>query len=342
MKKIARLLTGLFVAAVVLIPIAQAGAQSTAIGINPRKELTVQPGATQKDTLSITNPLKENDISLELKVIDFSAKDQSGTPKLDLNDNTTTPWSLKKFIDLPKTISIKAGQTANVPFSVTIPANQGAGSYYSAIQYKSNNPGDGNVTINAAATTLVFVNVPGDALERMSLRQLGAFSGDLNSTEGSIKLFYFGNQPKVISYVLNNEGNVAERPVGSILVKNSFTGKTIKIDDANPNNAVALRGQERRFDACIKAGEKVEKTATGETSQTVCEDPGLTPGRYTITLSAFYGQSNGKSLEVSGVSSFWYLPTWFVIAIVVVVLAIVALVWWIVTKIKDRTPARRR
>lgn len=346
MKKLTRLLTALFVAAAIVLPITQggqAGAQATALTITPRKELTVQKGETKSDTLSVGNPRAEEDLALTLRVVDFSAKDNTGAPSLNLGENAKQEtWSLKKYINLPKEVTLKAGQTTNVPFSITMPANIGAGSYYSAIQYVAQSEGGENVSVAASATTLVFVNVPGDAKQQMSLVQLGAFSGEVNGDKGEFKLFYFGTQPKVISYILKNDGNVAERPLGSILLKNSFTGKTIKIDNANPSDALALIGQERRFDTCIKTGEKTEKTATGEATQKVCETPGLSPGRYTITLSAFYGQGNGKTLEVTGTSSFWYLPTWFVIAFVVAILAIVALVWWIVTKIRDRTPTRRR
>lgn len=343
MKKLTRLLTALFIAAAVLLPVAQTGAQATGLTITPRKELVVEKGTTKSDNLPVTNPRQDTDLTLSLKVVDFTAEGQTGSPKLDLSENPRQePWSLKKYLKIPSTVTLKAGQTTNIPFSVTMPANIGAGSYYSAVQYTAQASSGENVTVAAAATSLIFVNVPGDAKEQMSLRQLGAFSGDLNADQGSFNLFYFGTQPKVISYVLKNEGNVAERPVGGLLLKNKFTGKITKIDNANQMDALALIGQERRFDSCIKPGEKVEKTSTGEVKTVICEDPGLAPGLYTVTLSAFYGQGNGKSLEVSGTSSFWYLPTWFVIAFIIAILAIVVLVWWIINKIKNRTPARRR
>lgn len=346
MKKLTRILALLVLSFGAVLPAlqaAQVSAQATALTITPRREITVQKGATANETLPVTNPRGDETLTLKLRVVDFTAKNQTGAPVLDLGENAKQqPWSLKNYLELPDTIELKGGETTNVPFSVTIPANAGAGSYYSAIQYTAQGESGQNVTIAAAATTLLFVTVPGEVSQKMSLTQLGAFSGEPNSDQGAFKLFYFGKAPKVISYVLKNEGNVAERPIGSVLIKNTFTGKVHKVDQANYNGALALIGQERRFDACITSVEKTTKTATGETTQNVCETPKLSPGRYTIQLSAFYGQTNGKSLEVIGTSSFWYLPTWFVVVFILVILALAAGIWWIVHKIRDRVPARRK
>ena len=344
MKKLTRMLAVLVLSFAAVLPTLQSvNAQSAALAITPRRELTVAKGTTASETLTVTNPQQNADLTLKLRVVDFTAKNQTGSPVLSLNEDAKQePWSLKKYIELPETVLLKGGETTNVPFSVTIPSNVGAGSYYSAIQYTAEGEGGQNVTIAAAATTLVFVNVPGEVKQQMTLKQLGAFSGDANGEDGSYKLFYFGGAPKVISYLLKNEGNVAERPTGSILIKNSFTGKTITVDEANYNGALALIGQERRFDACINTVEKKEQTVSGDVTRKTCEAPKLSPGRYTIQLSAFYGQGNGKSLEVVGTSSFWYLPTWFIILFVVLLLALAGGVWWVVNKIRSRVPTRRK
>jgi len=343
MKKFTKLFVALALMVGILLPSIQAAAQSSGLSITPRRDYTVQKGTTKNDTLPVTNPLPDEDLTLNIKIIDFTSKGQTGTPLLDVHATKATTWSLKDFLKIPDSITLKPGETQNVPISITIPASQGAGTYYSAIQYSANNSGDKNVTINAGATTLMFVNVPGDAKEQLTLTQLGAFSGDLNGDQGAFKLFYFGSKPKLISYMLKNDGNVAEQPVGSILIKNNFTGKTTEIKNANPMNSVALLGQERRFDSCIKQEDVKTKTATGDITQTKCAEPNLAPGRYTITLNVFYGQANGKSLEVVGTSSFWYLPWWFVAIVLLVVLALVALVWWIVNKVRDsRSGSRRR
>lgn len=342
MKKLARLMAALIFTSVIFLPSIQGAAQGSGLSITPRIDITVNKGETKEESLNVTNPSSENPVTLNLNILEFSAKNQTGTPQLNIDDNKTTPWSAKAFMDLPKSVELAPGERKNIPLSVTIPSNQGAGSYYSAIEYRAAGSGDQNVVVNASATTLVFIKVPGETKQQLSLRQLGAFSGDQNSEQGSIKLFYLGSEPRVISYLLKNEGNVAEVPVGSMVLKNTFTGKSIKIDNINPGGALVLREQERRFDTCINSQEKRTQTATGEAVENVCEKPKLSPGRYTITFSSFYGQDNGKSLEVVGSSSFWYLPTWFVVLIVVALLALVALGWWIVHKIKDRATPRRR
>src|SRR5690606_35194381 len=101
--------------------------------------------------------------------------------------------------------------------------------------------------------------------------------------EGSFKGLYFGERPKVMAYRLRNDGNVAEQPNAAIVIKN-FSGKEVyTITDANPKNQLALRGQVRRFDACINPEDVTQTTETGNDINTlVCGDTEkLSPGRYT-------------------------------------------------------------
>src|SRR5690606_19621761 len=107
---------------------------SAALSISPRKNYTIEPGNSIDDTLLIRNIDRERPLNLSMRVVDFTFTDDGGTPKLDLSENAPqTTWSLKSFMNAPENITIEPGQSESVAMSISIPENQGAGSYYSAI-----------------------------------------------------------------------------------------------------------------------------------------------------------------------------------------------------------------
>jgi hypothetical protein len=332
MRKLARALSVL-VAAITLLTItgAQAQKSSNGLGVSPRKDYTVQPGKTINDTLYISNLSLRQDLQVSIRLLDFGAQDESGAPALQLDDNAPqTPWSLKPFVKVAENVKIEAGKSANVPISVTIPASQGAGSYYSAIEYTAQNPEtQEKVNISASTVSLVFVNVPGTTKEQLNLKQFGAYTSDDKGLNGKFVNVSFGAAPKELTYRLENNGNVAERPSGSIVVRNMF-GRTVKeIEDANPKKQLVLLGQTRRIQVCMQSSVLEVKAPNGgqDTEQTVCEDPGLWPGRYTAQMALYYGLNGNATQEVSATTSFWYLPWWSLVGLGIFVLVIAGLVW---------------
>jgi hypothetical protein len=333
MRKIARALS-VFVAAVTLLAVSGAQAQksSNGLGVSPRKDYTVQPGKTINDTLYISNLSLRQDLLVSIRLLDFGAQDESGAPALQLNDDAPqTPWSLKPFVKVASDVRVEAGKSVNVPISVTIPAGQGAGSYYSAIEYTAQNPEtEEKVNISASTVSLVFVNVPGNTKEQLSLKQFGAYTSDDQGLNGKFVAASFGAAPKELAYRLENSGNVAERPSGSMVVRNIF-GQTVReIEDANPKKQLVLIGQTRRVQVCMKSSVLESKAPSGQDAkQTVCEDPGLLPGRYTAEMALYYGLNGSATQEVTAKTSFWYLPWWSLVGLGIIILLIAGLVWLI-------------
>jgi hypothetical protein len=310
---------------------ASAAASSSGLNITPRKNLTIQPGQTVKDKLTIGNLNRNADLNVTFRTVDFSFMDESGSPKLFLaEDAAQTPWSLKPFMNLPKTVVIPAGQSRTVDYSVTIPAGQGAGSYYSAIQYGTGGSDGGQVSLSASGVSLVFVSVPGVVKEDMTLKKFGAYAKQADGITGQY-VFVATKIPREMGFTLENKGNVAEAPVGSINVKYMLGGKEWKIEDANPSSSLALRGQTRLFTACLESETKTTELGGTVTKAKVCKNPKMWPGRYTATLGAFYGQNGNNTHEVNGTASFWYLPIWF-IATAIVLLVLVGIALTIVTR----------
>lgn len=332
MKKIARVLS-LLVATATLFTFGNVNAQSNGLGITPRKDYSVQSGKSISDTIYISNLSLSQDLQVDMRVIDFGAQNETGAPSLQLDENAPqTPWSLKPFISFPKTINVAKGKSAYVPVTVKIPASQGAGSYYGAIQYTAINPETKQkVNIAASSTTLIFVTVPGEAKEQVILKQFGAWKSSEDQTTGDYKSMFWGGSPKELAYRIQNNGNVAEQPSGSIIIKNMF-GRTVKeIQDANPKRSLALIGQTRRIQLCIKESvlNSQDPQSTSQVKQTVCDDPGLWPGKYTAQIALFYGINGSNTQEIQGTQTFWYFPWWSVIGLVVLILIILGLTFLI-------------
>jgi hypothetical protein len=305
---------------------------SNGLGVSPRKDYTVQPGQTVSDTLYISNLSLRQDLLVNIRLVDFSAQDETGAPALHLEDNApNTPWSLKPFAKVQKSVRIAAGKSANVPISVTMPAGQGAGSYYSAIEYTAQNPETKErVTISASTASLVFVTVPGQTKEQLALKQFGAYETKTDGITGAFKGAFFGASPKEFAYRLENGGNVAERPSGSLIVKDIF-GRTVKeIEDANPKKQLVLIGQTRRIQLCMKSSVLESKAPSGQNEkQNACDSPGLWPGRYTAEVALYYGLNGNSTQEIRATATFWYLPWWSIVLLVVIILIIVGLIWLI-------------
>lgn len=335
-KSIALSALAVLVLASCVLPAHTAQAQSSAaLSIAPKKNYIVDAGKSVNDTLLIRNIDSQSPLDLYLRVIDFTFTDQGGTPKLFLDPNEPQKtWSAKPFLNIPERVTVPAGGQKSVNIGVKIPANQGAGSYYSAIVYSTNAPDGGNVGLAASGVTLAFISVPGQVKEDLLLKKFGAYDINADGSDDGYR-YIMGDEPKQLAYTIENKGNVTASPVGSIILKDMF-GHQQTVSDINPNESLALIGQTRTFTACIKV-EEVKVTLQGSNAPAnQCASPGLWPGLYTASLDLFYGQNGNNTNEIVKTTHFWYLPLWFIIVVILLVLAIAFGVWRVVRKIKAR------
>lgn len=305
------------VGAAYVVPALPAAADSAALSITPRKNYTIEPGKSVKDTLTIRNLDSEEELQLSLRVVDFTFTDEGGTPKLMLaEDAPQTAWSLKSYMKVPESVTIPPKSSKTLDMSVAVPSNQGGGSLYSAIVYSSGAPDGGNVGLSASGVTLVFTSIPGDVNEDLKLERFGAYNV---ARQGRAASYSFINtqQPENMAFTIKNNGNVTAAPVGSITIKHMF-GKEQVINDVNPNSSLALIGQTRTFTACIKLKTQDVDFNGSRTSAKECVAPGLWPGYYSAKLDLFYGTNGNNTKELAGTASFWYLPIWFIVVFLIV------------------------
>ncbi|HSX43196.1 MAG TPA: hypothetical protein VLF59_03860 [Candidatus Saccharimonadales bacterium] len=307
---------------------------SAGLSITPRKNYTINPGETVTDKLVIGNLDHVDDLHLTLRMIDFTYTNQSGTPKLNLAQNAErTPWSLRSFTNLPKAVDIAAGETKTINYTITIPKDQGAGSYYSAILYQAGGASGGNVALNASGVTLAFVSVPGKVNENMALQKFGAYNSEDNGNTGSYVYIDVQEQPKMVAFTLKNSGNVFESPAGQIQVKDLFGHQVANIK-VNNNQSLALLGQARLFTSCIKTVQQTVKALGGASKDVTCVNPKLRPGLYTANLDVFYGQNGNQTHEITATAHFWYLPFWFLLLVAIIIALITYGVFWAKKRIK--------
>lgn len=324
LKRLSKLvITVTFALVAVLTAAVAVQAQSNGLGVSPKESFTMHAGQSATNSLFLSNLNKTQPLTVRIRVVDFVAADESGTAKLlQASDQPQTPYSLKPYISIPDVVTVPAGQNKQVPFTLKLPANVGAGTYYSAVEYTTtagSNPQ--NVSLSASTATLLFINVPGQVSELMTLQEFGFTK---SNTLGSKISSVFHKQPEFFAYRVKNSGNVAESPVGSIIIKNIF-GKTVAhIDSANPKSQVALIGQTRRFTGCNPISGAAEKLPL----DTNCTPLKLRPGFYTATLAVFYGQNGQQTRQIGATAHFWYLPWGSVVLLIIILLAIVAAVYY--------------
>ena len=339
MKRVLSFVVSAIASAVfILMPGVTTYAQSNALSINPRRDFTINPGESISDKLTVSNTNTTEPLQLNIDIIDFSSENETGSPALVIDTKASpTAWSIRPYTKIPQQLTLEKGKSTDIPISISMPSGIGAGSYYGAIMYSVSNAGDpSKVNVLATGVTLIFVTVPGTAKELLTFKQFGTFIPTDDNSKGTFSGLFIDKQPKVLSYKVTNEGNLNQEPKGSMIVKDMF-GKVInRIPSANPRKQLALLGQTRRFDACIKGKAVITKTPGGtEVSTEECVNPDLKPGRYTAQLSLLYGQLGGETREITAATSFWYLPWWF-LAVVLGVLGLVAgFITFVVFKIRD-------
>ena len=329
MKNLLKIASGFAVASAALfITFAPASAQSNGLGITPKESFTMKAGQQASNVLYLSNLSKTQPLRVHLTLVDFTSQDETGTAKLlQGSDQPQTPWSIKPYLTLPDFVTVPANGTKQIPFTIKLPANIGAGSYYSAVEYTATaGENQQQVNVSASSATLLFINVPGKVTELLTMKDFGMFDGKFKT--------FFQKQPKFFDYRLKNDGDVAEQPAGSLVIK-SMTGHIVaKVDNANPKSQLALIGQTRRFQGCNPKSTIIEDLP----KDTNCIPFDLKPGFYTATLAIFYGQNGQPTRQIGATTHFWYLPLSFILEVLVVL----ALAVYFLARIYKRTTRRRR
>ncbi len=311
---------------------ANGSASDNGLKISPvRTDVTIDAGTTKAVQVTVTNVT--NSISAyQVQINDFTAStDESGQPQI-LLDNTkfAASHSLKRIVNNLPTVTLQPGEVRNISIPITVPKNYPAGGYYGAVRLvphtDANAPGK-QVTLSASVGSLVLVTVPGDIHEIVSVASLDARKQVQANQIDSPRAIFLDN--KKINGVIRfqNGGDVQEQPFGKLQVKN-WRGKvvaTYEINNETPRGNV-LPNSIRKFSVPLNKLGSV--------------------GKYTMVGNFGYG-TDGQLITAQ--SSFYIIPIYIIVLLVLIVAAILYLIFglprtikWYNRRVVSRSRSTRR
>lgn len=287
----------------------------------PVLNLKGDPGQTIKTTISLRD-ISTSPLVVRNQINDFIANGEDGTPKILLDANATSPYSLKTWVQPLPQITLKSKQVNQLPLTIRIPSNASPGGYFAVVRFTATAPGleGSGVSLSASLGTLILLRVNGDAKEAMSIAEFSA-------TKNGQKKSLVESAPVTFVTRVKNEGNLQEQPTGQIAVKDMF-GNAVANVNVNLSQNNVLPASIRRFESPLD--DKVIGSR-------------VLFGRYTADLKLTYG-SKGQTLTSS--VSFWVIP-YRLVAFAIILLIISAIVIRIAVRrynerLIERSRSRRR
>lgn len=314
MKKIIRrgLLMFMSLSAIASFGIATVTAQSNGqVGgngfrISPvRAEYTIDKGKSEVMTVTVENPT-DFAITAKPRVTDFLASDnETGETRPILDESAPRPKnSIKDLIETPAPLDLNPKEKKDIPVTIRVPENANSGGYYGVILFE---PAiinkEGNVGLSASTGPIVLVRVPGDLTERLELLEISAAQNDKSKS-----FFTSGDVSAIVR--LKNSGDIHVKPFGKVQVKNMFghVVKEYELNSVEPR-ANILPDSTRKFTDAIP------KPKIGWL------------GRYTIEANLGYNQGGGQLIHAQ--TTFWYLPSWAILVLLVLIAAIGGAIFWL-------------
>lgn len=306
------------------------------LSISPtRTELSVLPGATDKVTVSIKN-ITSGAIFAEISIDDFEPDNETGAPKIITNGDRNAA-SISGFVTPIEGVRLEPDESKDITLDVSIPNDAAPGGYYGAVRFKAvpvtaNGATDGSseVSLTANLLSLVLIEVPGDITQKVAVNSLRAY---LDDKSGVI----FTKKPNFLGIEIENLGNSFIKPFGTVNVTN-FLGNQVfsyELNDSNPRSNV-LPGSTRLYKDAL---EDVEAKIVNDKQDETRKSPISMPGRYTVVANVSYG-NGGEVFTVR--SNFWYLPVWFIVTVLVVILALVLLGVYLYRKYVTKSTKKKR
>lgn len=183
-----------------------------------RAELEIKPGETVVFEISVANRISDG------RVFDLTVEDMAGTgdaaQSVVLLGDSRGPYTIKDYISFPKnSFSLKLGERARIPVTISIPADAEPGGYYGAVLLSTvrtdgveENPEAPRSPIITRVGTLFFVTVPGQVEKAGETKALTQVNDQLWYEKGPIKM----------NVLFNNTGSVHLNPYGELRIRNLF------------------------------------------------------------------------------------------------------------------------
>lgn len=264
--------------------------QVYALTIAPAKiEYNVNPGDEVKFSIYVRNDGEVEEYAYSL--VKGFTEDEGGN-KIFTENAPEISW-----VKIPEKVKTPVGEMIEVPVVINVPKDAPPGGHFLAIGFGSRKEGEkGKVAIGVNVLSLVYINVSGNRIDKISLSEL------------NFKKFYF-SLPVSFSYKVKNEGNTYVRPTGDIEIRNIF-GRLIANLKVNERELQILPGKEKLM-------ENIWKT-------------NFAFGPYKASFNIYYGLNNAQNLSLN----YWFFvfPVKVVIILILVLVFLIFVLPWLVRR----------
>ena len=276
-----------------------AGSPGQGLEISPPViELSANPGQTITTNIRVRNVTKGQLIA-KGKADDFGAgNDESGQPKLLLDETGATRYSLKYWVAGVPDLTLASQELKTATVKISVPANAEPGGHFGVVRFTAVPPdlqGTG-VALSASVGTLILLRVSGNVSDKLSVAEFASTAA--SGPDAGTRQGFFEHGPVGFLVRLKNEGTVHEKPQGTIEVRNTF-GRKVASLAVNERGGNVLPGSIRRFE------QKLDRKQLF--------------GHYTAALLLTYG---GKQ-HLSAKASFWVIP-WKLLLLLLIALVAIA------------------
>jgi hypothetical protein len=194
--------------------------------------VTVAPGQTYSDTVTVINP-NDFPIGVQPELENIAGGNQGS---IDLTD-TNIPHGLSAWININQTeFTLAPQQQLQVPFTITVPPDGEPGGHYGAILFRGLSAGSSSaagVGISGRVGTVILLNVPGASF---ATGNIASFAGPSS---------YVSHGPFQFAFTVNNTGNTHFTPQGQITLSGPLFGNTV----IPFNSGIVFPGYDRTFTA---------------------------------------------------------------------------------------------
>lgn len=253
-------------------------------------ELNAAKGKTYTVNLRVVN-VTSGELTYSTSVEDFTAADETGTPKIVDNSNLPTTASIKTWVSVESGFTLGSHKERNIDAIVTVPSNAEAGGHYGVVRFSGGIPNveSTGVGLTASAGVLFLIKVEGNIVEKANLASF--FTANNDGKQNS----FFENGPINFVTRIKNDGNIHVKPSGNIEVRDMF-GNVVTTIPVNDKLSNVLPNSIRRFDEA-----KLNKA--------------WMIGQYTANLTMGYGT---KGQAITSTISFWVIPYKIILAVLLV------------------------
>lgn len=267
-----------------LLPYSLMAQEGQRLSVTPALfEMSAEPLQEWRSSIRVVNP-NRYPLTVYVEPLNFVPRGEGGDGSLlPILESESEGLTLAEWIDLDRGAQVIAPeQTLDVPFVVRVPEAAAPGGHFAAFTVSTRppaaTPGASQIRTAQVVTSLFFVRIAGDVVEKGSIREF--------RTEQ-----LFVSQPEVtFNLRFENRGNVHLRPQGDIVITNMW---------GQERGIIPINRQAHFGNVLPDSIRKFTFTWEGDLSLADI-------GRYEAEVTLAYGQDARQF--VTSTTNFWVIP----------------------------------